>query len=206
MQNTVLSAVSRKEHGKSAAKKIRREGKVPANFYFHGEKNQSLILDALEVNKMLASSHAILDLKIGKSRTNRKCIVREVQLDPLTGALLHLDLMGVKMTEKMAANVPVHLIGVAQEVRDQGGSVQQELHELHVECLPSDLPEVIEVDITGLKVGSHILVSDLEIPNVTILAEEDTAVAIAKIKGAASAEEETPAEEGGEAAEETESE
>lgn len=179
MQTIELNAEVRTGLGKSAAKKLRRSGKVPANYYIHGENNISLVLDSMELGKIISGKHGILDLKIGRKKV--KCVIRDVQVQPVTGEFLHIDLMGVRMTEKMNANVPVQLIGVASKVRDAGARIQQELHELNIECLPANLPHAIEIDISNMEAETSILVSELQVPNVTILTEGSLAVVVAKM-------------------------
>jgi len=179
MQTIELNAEVRTGLGKSAVKKLRRSGKVPANYYIHGENSVSLVLDTAELTKVISGKHGILDVKIGRKKM--KCVIRDVQVQPVTGEFLHIDLMGVRMTEKMNANVPVQLIGVSIKVRDAGARIHQELHELNIECLPANLPHVIEVDVTNMEPDTSILVSELQVPDVTILTEGSLAVVVAKM-------------------------
>jgi large subunit ribosomal protein L25 len=179
MQTIELNAEIRSGFGKSAVKKLRRNGRVPANYYIHGENNVSLVLDTVELHKVLSGKHGILDLKVGKKKL--KCIIRDIQIQPVTGEFVHVDFMGVRLTEKMVANVPIQLIGLSLKVRDAGARIQQELHELSVECLPVNLPHLIEVDISNMEPDTSILVKDLEVPNVTILTESSLAIALAKM-------------------------
>jgi len=179
MQGVKLNAELRSTKGKSAAKKLRQEGKVPANFYLHGEENVSLTLNKAEMEKLLSARHAVIDLAIAK-KSVRRCIIREVQYDPLSSELIHVDFMGIKASERMVSIVPVITVGTSLAVRDAGGRVSLNVHELQVECLPKDLPEVIELDVSNLHPGDNILAGDIKIPNVSILLDGDVAIVTAK--------------------------
>lgn len=195
MQNTVLNAVLREKVGKSESKKMRRLKKVPANYYFHGEKNLPLAVDELEFFKIFTTKRGLINLKVGDTGSNLLCVIREVQLHPVTGSILHIDLVGVKKGEKMTTVVPVHLEGSAVAVREQGGRILHEIHELQVECLPKDLPDQIKIDITELTIGESVLVRDLEVPNVVIMLDGDAAIVLAKMGMLEEVEEEAPSEE-----------
>ena len=184
MQEKVLNAELREEYGKSAAKSFRRAGKILANYYIHGEKNKHLVLDTLETQKFLASVRGVMDVKIkGQSRT-KKCLIREVQYDPVSGIMMHIDFMGVRMTEKISTTVKVRLLGVPAGVKDGGGTLSHLLHEVTVECLTKDLPEIIELDVSAMNIDDNILVKDIQIENVTILTDPDQAVVSVKVKKA----------------------
>ena len=184
MQEKVLYAELREEYGKSAAKSFRRAGKILANYYIHGEKNKHLVLETLETQKFLASVHGVMDIKIkGQSRT-KKCLVREIQYDPVSGIMMHIDFMGVRMTEKISTTVKVRLLGVPAGVKDGGGTLSHLLHEIHVECLTKDLPEIIELDVSALIIDDNILVKDIQLENVTIMTDPDQAVVSVKAKKA----------------------
>jgi large subunit ribosomal protein L25 len=182
MKKNILTAETRTKIAKSETQKIRRSGKVPANYYFHGEKNQHLVLNKNEIQKIITSQHGILDLQIGEAATTKKCVIREVQYHPITGDILHVDFMGVKLTEKIVVSVPIHLTGTAPGVREGGGNLQVGLRELRIECLTKDLPEIFNVDISNLQVDQSILVKDLQITQVTILTDPEQAVVSVKIK------------------------
>ncbi|MCI0512272.1 50S ribosomal protein L25 [candidate division KSB1 bacterium] len=191
MQKNILTAEIRTKIGKSETQKIRRAGKVLANYYFHGEKNKHLVLNKTEIQKIIGSRHGILDLQVGETTATKKCVIREIQYHPITGDILHVDFMGVKLTEKISVSVPVHLTGSAPGVREGGGTLQVGVRELRIECLTKDLPEIVNVDISNLQVDQSILVKDLQIPHVTIMTDPEQAVVSIKIKRVA---EEKPAE------------
>lgn len=202
METPILNAELRTELGKAEAKKLRRAGKVPANFYFHGEKNRHLVLNAIEVKKTLSSRRNILEVKVPKVAKTLKCLVREVQYDPVMGTVLHVDLLGIKLTEKIVADIPIIVRGTPKGVRDEGGTLHQELRELHIECLAKDLPEIFEINVDHLGVGQSFLVRELVLENITILNQADQPIASVKGKSAAKDEAEKSVEAEPEAAEE----
>lgn len=194
METSILNAELRTDLGKADAKKLRRAGKVPANFYFHGEKNRHLVLNTIEIKKILSSRKNILEVKVPKVSKTLKCLVREVQYEPIMGGILHVDLMGVKLTEKIIADIPILLKGTSKGVRDEGGTLHQELRELHIECLTKDLPEIVEIDVSNLIVGQSFLVRELKLENVVILNQGDQPIASVKGKSAAKEEAEKSVE------------
>ncbi len=194
METLILNAELRTDIGKADAKKLRRAGKVPANFYFHGEKNRHLVLNTIEIKKILSSRKNILEVKVPKVSKTLKCLVREVQYEPIMGGILHVDLMGVKLTEKIIVDVPILLKGTSKGVRDEGGILHQELRELHIECLTKDLPEIIEIDVSNLGVGQSFLVRELVLENINILTQADQPIVSVKGKAAEKEEVEKPVE------------
>lgn len=162
-----LAAQTRLSTGRSAVNKIKAQGLVPAVVYGGKEKPVSLSVNAREIRNILAhatSEHFLVDLEIadGGSTTNRLALVQEVQHDPIKGHVLHVDFHAVKADEKLHAKIPVETIGEASGVKNFGGILEISLHEIEVECLPKDLPEVITLDVSGLGVGDAIHVKDVQ--------------------------------------------
>lgn len=170
MSDILLQAEPREFSGKNFSKKLRREGKVPGVFYTHNEKTVPIILDERDAIKILTSESGLIDFQIGKKR-KRKVIIKEVQTDPVKQSLLHVDIMGVRLKEKINIEVPVHLTGEAVGVKDQGGILHQYLRVIEVSCLPLDIPERIEVDVSHLSIGDSITVGSLEIENAEIVGD-----------------------------------
>jgi large subunit ribosomal protein L25 len=203
-----LNAEPRTESGKGASRRLRRTGKVPAILYGAGKDPESLSLLHNELLRNLGHeafySH-ILSVKIGGNET--QAILRDLQRHPSRPVVLHVDLQRVRMTEKLKTHVPLHFKGqeVAPGVK-AGGLVTHELIDVLVECLPKDLPEYIEVDISGMQVGDSIHLSELAVPAGVTLVElargegHDTAVVSIHAKRGAEEAEAPPAEgESGEA-------
>ena len=172
-----LNARLRDTRGKSAARTLRRSGEVPGVIYGHGDETRPLVLNALELEKLLHTisvENTIIELSVGGSKTS--ALIREVQYHPSKPLVLHVDFLQVHAGEKLHLVVPVRIGGNPVGVRDEGGVLQEVLHDLSVECLPRDIPEAIEVDVTNLGVGESIHVRDISIPNVRILNDGDLVI------------------------------
>lgn len=166
---------------KGAARKIRRAGFVPGVLY--GPPDQPVLLkvdkkSAEKTLRHLTTHNVMADLVLksnGETKTIRT-IVKEIQVDPLSGALLHMDFYRVRMDKPVVMEVPIQTKGESEGVK-QGGVLDQELRELKVEALPRDIPERIELDIASLKIGDAVLVKDLKLPeNVRVLEDAERVV------------------------------
>ena len=161
-----LKAEPRSETGRSAARKLKARGVIPAVVYGGKEKPQPLQVSARDVDVML--SHAsgeniLVELDIaGQTRT---ALVQEVQHAPIGSNVLHIDFHAVSMDEKLEADVPVEPVGTANGVKNFGGLLEQSLRTITVECLPRDLPDRITVDVSGLNIGDSIHVRDIQLPS-----------------------------------------
>jgi large subunit ribosomal protein L25 len=166
--------------GKESSKKFRREGMVPGVLYSpHDKENLILKVKKDGLSKLLsAKSHGLIDLEIddGKEKVNRLAIIKDVQYNSLKKQIIHVDFYGVTLKEKLTLEVDIELVGESIGVKD-GGILQVELRKVEIECLPSDVPDSIKVDITSLKVGDHISVSGMKVPEgVKALTEPDRIV------------------------------
>lgn len=174
-----LAAESRSTSGKGAARSLRQQGKVPAVIYGHGRQPESLTLDAAALGKLLqtATAASVLEVTVG-SAAPVQALIREVQRSPLRQTeIVHLDLYEIHADETITVSVPVHLVGTADGVRNFGGVLDHVLRELEIECLPRDLPEHIEVDVTALGIGDSIHVRDISVPGAEVLQDGDLTVA-----------------------------
>lgn len=201
MTRLAINVQRRTDSGKGAARRLRREGKVPAVVYGRKIGNINLAVDAGALNRLLAGggATALVDLIIDGNQT-QTALIREVQRQPDRDDVLHVDFHAVEMDQEVEVQVPVVLVGEDQRESD-GGIVTQLLRELAVTCLPADIPERIEADVSGLRVGDSLLVSDLVVPpgvTVNTPAEEVVVSVVASKAVAAEAEE---AEAAGEEAE-----
>ena len=165
--NFVLNAEPRGEQGKGASRRLRREGKVPAILYGAGKEPTSICVDHNELIKQLEHeafySH-ILTVKIGSAV--EKAVLRDLQRHPSRPVVLHMDLQRVAENEKLRVHVPLHFTNEANcvGVKIGGGVISHHLVEVEVQCLPKDLPEFIEVDVSNLNVGDAIHLSQLALP------------------------------------------
>ncbi len=195
MQRSELAAVVRRESKKGAARKLRREGRIPAVLYGARTKNVLLSLDPralLSAVDTEAGANTLIHLRLeGDADQSEKVVMlRELQVDPVKRAPLHADLYEIRMDQAITVSIPLRLVGKAMGI-DQGGILDQGLRELRVECLPGQIPEVIEADVSALEMGDAIHVRDLVLPEgVEVLDDETTTVASVS---APVAEEEAPA-------------
>src|SRR6266404_4147456 len=162
-----LKAERRSATGRSAARKLKARGVVPAVIYGAKDKPQPLQLSERDINAML--SHAsgeniLVELEIDGDQSGRLALVQEIQHSPVRGDVLHIDFHAISMDEKIHAEVPVETIGTANGVKNFGGLLEQNLRALAIECLPRDLPDRIVVDVSALNIGDSIHVRDLQLP------------------------------------------
>ena len=173
-----ISARTREETGKGAARSSRREGRIPGVLYGHGEESVSLSVDANELQKLVHSisiENTIVDLDIGKGDPY-KVLIREVQRHPFRDEFIHIDFFHVAMDEKIQVEIPIVLIGTPTGVKNKGGVMDHQLRELEVFCLPGNIPEKVEIDVSDLDIGDSIHVSDIQLPDVEVLTDLDRAV------------------------------
>ncbi len=165
--NANLSATLRDEQGKSAVRKLRAAGKIPAVVYGHGEETQSLSIDAHEIELLfsrISVQSTMITLKIdGRKGGDLRTLVREVQKHPVKANVIHVDFYQLHADEKVTVHTPIRLVGTPVGVRE-GGILNQSLDTLDVSCLPENIPSVIEIDISGLHIGDSVHVRDLPLP------------------------------------------
>ena len=206
MAEVKLVAEPREGTGKGVARKLRAAGRVPAVLYGGGLESTPLSVDSKDLFHVLhtgAGYNVLVDLKL--DGTDHLVIPRDVQRDHIHGRFIHLDLLAVRRDETIRLNIPVRIVGESVGVK-AGGVVEHHLWEIEVECLPQDVPDAVEADISALEIGMGLRVSDLQAPSgVTfITSEEESVVAVAQPQMAVELEEEAAeGEEGveGEAAE-----
>jgi len=191
MEKVVIQAEKRAVTGKQV-KALRREGKLPAVVYGYGIDPISIVLDTHKASRTLAkaSSSTLVTLELeGKQYPT---LVREKQLDFIRNSLIHVDFLAVSMTEKLTADVAVHIEGEAPAVKDFGAILVTGLTELEVECLATDLPERFIVDVSGLtEISSGVYVKDIVAPNgVEILSDPEEMIVVATAAAAEEIEEE----------------
>jgi len=158
-----LKATSRSATGKGPARQARAAGKIPGVLYGPGEEPVVLELAVPDFLKVYHGGHGenvLMDLTVDAMEP-RKVLFREVQRDPVTEQVLHVDFYHVSLTKKIRVHVPVHLEGVPDGVKNSGGILQHIMREVEVECLPGDIPENIVMDVSELGIHDAIHVSDL---------------------------------------------
>lgn len=198
MEKVVLEAKKRTQINKASRSALRKEGRVPAVFYSKHHEPMSIDVSERALHPLVFTSKTHLIALNLEGQEDLECIIKDVQFDPVTEKIVHVDLLGLKKGEKIQIEVPVQLVGTPIGIKE-GGILQHTLHKLEIECLPINIPEHIEINVTDLKLGSAIHIADLKFENLEILNSPDSIVASVvhpKIE-----KEETPATEGEEAKE-----
>jgi large subunit ribosomal protein L25 len=178
-ENNILEAQPRTPGNKNVARRVRRDGKIPAVLYGAGKDSLSVAVDPRQVLRILNSEtghNTIFDLALDKDKT--KAMIVDWQYEPIKGKLLHIDLKRIAMDKKLTVKVPIELKGEAMGVKQEGGILEQMLREVEIECLPADIPSFIEVDVAHLGFGVVLRVADLpHNPKLKFLTDENQPVA-----------------------------
>jgi large subunit ribosomal protein L25 len=179
MPEVVVSARRRAENGKNVNRRLRAGGQIPGVLYGAQKESVPVSVSPKEIGAILRSAtgeNTLFDLDLDGSR--RKVLIKEFQLEPIQGHLLHADFYEVALDKALQVFVHVELHGVPVGVKVQGGVLDFITRELEIECLPTDIPEKIEVDVSHLELGKHLRVSDLTLSDkLTVLTEPDVVIA-----------------------------
>ena len=179
MAEIVVSAKERTDRGKNAARRLRREGLVPGVVYGGKGDNVAVAVDPKALQKVLRSEagrNSILKLDIANQGATN-AILKSWQVDPIRENFLHADFYRIAMDVAIRVTVPIHTVGEARGVKVDGGILESVLRAISVECLPGDIPERIDVDVSGLGINQSLRVSDLQVPEkVKVLEAADQVV------------------------------
>jgi large subunit ribosomal protein L25 len=161
--------------GASLARELRRNGKIPANYYYHGEANHNLAIDKKAFIHAVNSGQHVFEININNETVY--IMIKDVQYHSVTEEIMHVDLMRIRRTEKMTFSIPLVLEGEAIGI-DEGGIIAQVATTIDVKCYPNDVPESISVDISGLEFNSAMTAEEIELPLDTVLvSSENTTIA-----------------------------
>lgn len=170
MKTIDLKVQARETVGKKAAKEVRRQGKVPAILYGRGVTPTPLAVDVKEFHRAThtrAGGNVLISLKVegAKGKKETTCLIKEVQRDPVTDEVWHIDFTTISLTEKIQVKVPLRILDVEQSIgMKEGGVLDVVHHEIEVECLPTAIPERLELSGKGLKIGDVIHLKELSFP------------------------------------------
>jgi large subunit ribosomal protein L25 len=180
MSDTMTIEVQpRQETGKNANRRARAAGKIPAVVYGGGKESVAIEVHRktlLDMMKGHSGENPIFLLKLGDKE--RHAMIRNMEVDPVSRQVTHIDFQRVLMDQKVRVAVPVELVGTAVGVKTEGGMLDFVTREIHVECLPGDIPKHVEADITDVHVGQHIEAKDLPLPEGVILLDDPDKVII----------------------------
>jgi large subunit ribosomal protein L25 len=199
MKEVEIEAISRHETGKGVARKLRAAKKIPAVVYGKDEKPQPIELNYEHFHTVYHGLHgenALFNVKIDGKLSERKALIRDIQHDPVYGDILHIDFQHISMDQEIHISVSVKLVGIADGVKNFGGILQWTLRELEVSCLPTRIPENIEINIEALGIGDSVHVNDINIPGVEFLQEGEETIVSVIAPTVIKAEEAAPAAEG----------
>src|SRR5271165_5092770 len=163
MNTFTVEGKVREERGKGPARRTRLTGMVPAVLYGGRKDSVSLAVNAKQVAKILRSEtghNTIFTVRVAEG-AEEKAMMKDWQVDPLSGSLLHVDLLRIAMDVRMRVRVPVHTFGEPQGVKMQGGVFEVVTREVELECLPGDIPEEFKVDVSGLMIGNQLRAGDI---------------------------------------------
>ncbi len=175
MSELSIDVQKRTETGTNANRRLRQSGKIPAVVYGGGKETVPIQLNRktlIDLMKSGENENAIFLLKLADSGQERHAMIHDMQIDPLTRQVVHIDFQRIVMTEKVKVQVPVELVGTAHGVKVEGGMIDFVHREVAVECMPGDIPKHVDLDVTELRVGQHVEAKDLKLPEGVTLAEE----------------------------------
>jgi large subunit ribosomal protein L25 len=175
MAEVTLEVTRRERSGKEYAKKLRQDGKIPAVVYGGHKEPVAITVERKAVSDLIQKSdhgiRSIFLLKMSGTDQQRHAMIKDMQMDPISRRMTHIDFVRVVMDEVVRVTVPVHITGNSIGVKE-GGILDWQLRELHVECLPNAIPDKIDVDITNLGAHEQVRVSDLQLPEGVKVAED----------------------------------
>jgi large subunit ribosomal protein L25 len=180
MSDITLEVQSREETGKNANRRLRATGLIPAVVYGGDLDPVAIQVDRRTLHdlfKQTGGENAVFLLKLAGTDQKRHSMVRELTIDPISRQVIHIDFLRVLMTEKVKVQVPINLEGTPVGVKNEGGVLDFITREVEVECLPGDIPQTLELDVSDLEIGSHYEVKDLEVPaGVELMVELDKVI------------------------------
>jgi large subunit ribosomal protein L25 len=172
-----LTGSIRERSGKGPARQARRQGRIPGILYGHGQAATAVAVNTRDFIQALRHVEGNMIVSLQLDGAERTALVREVQRDPLSAEILHLDFQEVLLTDTVRVEVTVHLVGVAKGVKEGGGILEHITRNIEVECLATAIPSSIDVDVSALEVGDSLHVRDLSVQGVTILSDPDQTIA-----------------------------
>ena len=167
----------RESLGKKGVKQLRREGMIPGIYYSpNSESSTPIVISQGDFHEAVKSGSRIFNISVGEKKQN--VLFKSVQYHPVTDQVLHIDLYGIRMDRAVNIKIPVHLIGDPIGVTEEGGVISQATMEIEITCLPGDIPEFVETDVSGLAIGDAINVGILQLDEkITLITPEDTVLA-----------------------------
>jgi len=184
-KNIVVEALERSELGKNASRRLRAGGGVPGVVYGLDRPPFTVGVGARKIEEVLGvetGRNTIFTLALTGQDRSRAVMIKALQRDPVTERLVHVDFVRVDLARTVRVNVPVRLVGIAEGVKSDGGLLEFMHREVEVECLPSDIPERLDLDVTALRLNQHLSVKDLPVTErVTVLDDPEAVVCVVAV-------------------------
>ena len=179
MKEITLPASARVEFGKNSARRTRVAGRIPGVMYGPDVSPTPVSIDAREFRSAVKAAGGISNVfNLSIDGKESKVILRELQRDTASSMVLHIDFHAISMSKAIHISVPIHFVGLSEGVKNEGGIMQTTMRELEVSCLPSNIPEHFEIDVTNLRIGESIHVKDISIPNTEIVSEQQRTIVV----------------------------
>jgi large subunit ribosomal protein L25 len=163
-----LEVVRREDAGKGVARKLRQNGKIPAVVYGGHRDSVAITVDRKSISELIHKSEhgvrSIFLLKMSGTDQQRHAMIKDIQINPISRKMTHIDFVRVVMDEVVRVTVPVHVVGIAKGVKTGGGLLDFQVRELHIECLPNAIPDSIDIDVTALDGHEYLRISDIKLP------------------------------------------
>jgi large subunit ribosomal protein L25 len=182
MEEIFLEVENREELGRSKVKDLREKGFIAAVVYSKEKKSQAVKIPSRQLLQLMHQhrlENIVLNLKIKGDNKHKAqpCLIKEIQYDPVKGNIIHVDFNEISLTKAIKVNVPVVSKGEPVGVKQEGGSLERILWEVEIECLPTDIPKEIAVDVSQLKIGDDIHIKDITFPsNIKVLTDIEAIV------------------------------
>jgi large subunit ribosomal protein L25 len=189
MDRVKLQVSLRDGRGSKDAKALRAAGDIPGVIYSATSDTQAITVNARALRQAVSGGlHTILDVTLEGDGKGRPVLIKDLQLDPVRGRVVHIDLHEIRLDQKIQTVIPVHLEGHAEGV-NMGGALNQPVHEVHVEALPADLIDFISVDVSALEIGQSVRLSDIAAPPGVTFTDDPESTVLASIAAPVSEEE-----------------
>ncbi len=197
MSEPTVTVQLREQTGKNANRRLRAAGEIPAVVYGGDADSAAIRVDGKSVQRLIreGGENAVFLLQLEGTDRTRHTMIRDLQWNPLTGALVHIDFQRVKMDQEVQVAVPIALTGTPEGVKTEGGLLEFITREIAVVCLPGDIPVSIELDVTPLLIGDHVEAGELVIPDAVRLDDDDNRVIVSVAAPRLAEEEEEVADE-----------
>lgn len=198
MSEPTVTVRLREQTGKNANRRLRAGGEIPAVIYGGSADSAAIRVDGKLVLSLIreGGENAVFLLQLEGTEQTRHTMIRDLQWNPLTGALVHIDFQRVKMDQEVQVSVPIEVVGIPEGVRNEGGLLEFITREVAVICLPGDIPVSIELDVSSLHIGQHVEAGELVLPDAVTLNDDETKVIVSVAAARVVEEEEEEPEEG----------